>query len=107
MTRLPSLRNLRYLAALAETRHFGRAARSCHVTQSTLSSGIKELESALGAKLVERTKRRVMLTPLGEDVVARGRRLLKDAGEIVELTRAASGPLSGPLRLGVIPTIAP
>jgi LysR family hydrogen peroxide-inducible transcriptional activator len=107
MQRLPSLRHLRYLSTLAETHHFGRAAQNCHVTQSTLSAGLKELESALGARLVERTKRRVMLTPLGEEVVARSRRLLQDAAEIVELTRAAAGPLTGVLRLGVIPTIAP
>jgi LysR family hydrogen peroxide-inducible transcriptional activator len=107
MNILPSLRHLRYLAALAETTHFGRAAEACFVTQSTLSAGLKELESQLGVILVERTKRRVMVTPLGEEVVARARRLLSEAGEIVDLVRAAAEPLSGPLALGVIPTVAP
>ena len=107
MSLLPSLRHLRYLAALAEAKHFGRAAEACFVTQSTLSAGLKELESQLGVTLVERTKRRVMVTPLGEEVVARARRLLSAAGEIVDLVRAAAEPLSGPLALGVIPTVAP
>jgi LysR family hydrogen peroxide-inducible transcriptional activator len=107
MNILPSLRHLRYLAALAETLHFGRAAEACHVTQSTLSAGLKELERQLGATLVERTKRRVMMTPLGAEVVARARRLLSAAGEIADLVRAASEPLSGALNLGVIPTVAP
>lgn len=103
----PSLRHLRYLAALADTLHFGRAAEACFVTQSTLSAGLKELESRLGVTLVERTKRRVMMTPLGAEVVARARRLLSAAGEIADLARAAAEPLSGPLDLGVIPTVAP
>src|SRR5688572_8430169 len=107
MNALLSLRQLRYLAALAETKHFGRAAEACFVTQSTLSAGLKELERQLGVTLVERTKRRVMVTPLGEQVVARARRLLSDAGEIVDLVRGAAEPLSGPLALGVIPTVAP
>lgn len=107
MNILPSLRNLRYLATLAETKHFGRAAEACAVTQSTLSAGLKELESQLGVTLVERTKRRVMLTPLGADVTARARRLLSEAKELVDVARAAAEPLSGPLDLGVIPTVAP
>src|SRR5262250_1132272 len=107
MNAIPSLRHLRYLTALAETKHFGRAAEACFVTQSTLSAGLKELEGQLGATLVERTKRRVMVTPLGEEVVARAKRLLSAAGEIVDLVRAAAEPLSGPLNLGVIPTVAP
>jgi LysR family hydrogen peroxide-inducible transcriptional activator len=107
MNILPSLRHLRYLAALADSLHFGRAAEACHVTQSTLSAGLKELESQLGATLVERTKRRVMMTALGAEVAARARRLLSAAGEITELVRAAAEPLSGPLNLGVIPTVAP
>jgi LysR family transcriptional regulator, hydrogen peroxide-inducible genes activator len=103
---LPTLRQLGYLVSLADHKHFGRAARACHATQSTLSAGIQELERLLGAPLVERTKRRVMLTPLGEDVTARARRVLTDAQGIVEAAEA-SEPLAGPLRLGVIPTIAP
>jgi LysR family transcriptional regulator, hydrogen peroxide-inducible genes activator len=93
MKPLPSLRNLRYLVALAESTHFGRAAEACAVTQSTLSAGLKDLESQLGVVLAERTKRRVMLTPLGLEVVARARRLLSAAGEMVDLARAAAEPL--------------
>jgi LysR family hydrogen peroxide-inducible transcriptional activator len=106
MNDLPSLRQLRYLAALAENRHFGRAAEACHVSQSTLSAGIQELEQRLGGALVERTKRNVRLTPLGEQVAERARALLADAEALVALGRAAE-PLGGPLRLGVIPTISP
>jgi LysR family transcriptional regulator, hydrogen peroxide-inducible genes activator len=105
MTPLPSLQQLRFLAALAEERHFGRAAEACAVTQSTLSAGIKELEERLGVTLVERTRRKVMLTPLGEETVERGRRLLRDAEELADAARAGREPLAGPLRLGVIPTI--
>ena len=105
MTPLPSLQQLRFLAALAEERHFGRAAEACAVTQSTLSAGIKELEERLGVSLVERTRRHVMLTPLGEEIVERARRLLRDAEELAERAKAGREPLVGPLRLGVIPTI--
>lgn len=105
MIPLPSLQQLRFLAALAEERHFGRAAEACAVTQSTLSAGIKELEERLGVSLVERTRRHVMLTPLGEEIVERGRRLLRDAEDLAEAARAGQEPLAGPLRLGVIPTI--
>ena len=107
MIPLPSLQQLRFLAAIAEHRHFGRAAASCAVTQSTLSAGIQELEQRLGASLVERSRKQLMLTPLGEEIVTRGRRLLSAAEDIVDLARGASEPLSGPLRLGVIPTIGP
>ena len=106
MNDLPSLRQLRYLSALAEYRHFGRAAEACHVSQSTLSAGIQELEQRLGGALVERSKRNVRLTPLGEQVAERARALLADAEALVALGRAAE-PLAGPLRLGVIPTISP
>lgn len=107
MTALPSLQQLRFLAAIAEHRHFGRAAEACSVTQSTLSAGIQELEDRLGVSLVERSRRHVLLTRIGEDVVGRGRRLLDDAEALVETARGGREPLSGPLRLGVIPTIAP
>jgi LysR family hydrogen peroxide-inducible transcriptional activator len=103
---LPSLQQLRFLSALAEERHFGRAAASCAVTQSTLSAGIQELEDRLGVSLVERRRRHVLLTPLGEEIVERGRRLLRDAEDLAELAKAGQEPLSGPLRLGVIPTIS-
>jgi LysR family transcriptional regulator, hydrogen peroxide-inducible genes activator len=105
MASLPSLQQLRFLSALAEHKHFGRAAAACAVTQSTLSAGLQELEDRLGASLVERSRRHVLLTPLGEAIVDRGRRLLRDAEDLAEAARGAQEPLSGPLRLGVIPTI--
>jgi len=104
---LPTLRQLRYLVALAEHRHFGRAADACFATQSTLSAGLQELESLLGVTLVERTKRKVLMTPLGDEVAARARELLRGAEDIADLARAHGKPLTGSLRLGVIPTIAP
>jgi LysR family hydrogen peroxide-inducible transcriptional activator len=104
---LPSLRQLRYLVVLAEKLNFRAAAEACFVTQSTLSAGIKELESQLEAHLVERDKKSVRLTPLGEQVVERARRLIAEAGDLVTAARAGREPLSGPFRLGVIPTIAP
>jgi LysR family transcriptional regulator, hydrogen peroxide-inducible genes activator len=107
MAILPSLQQLRFLCALAEQCHFGRAAESCAVTQSTLSGGIKELEARLGITLFERSHRHVMLTPLGKEIATRARRLLVDAEELVGLARNAQEPLSGPLRFGVIPTVGP
>ena len=107
MRPLPTLRQLRYLTALAEHLHFGRAAEACLATQSTLSAGLQELETILGVTLVERTKRKVMLTPLGEEVVNRARVVLRGAEDIADLAAASTEALSGPLRLGVIPTIAP
>ena len=104
---LPSTRQLRHLVALADHLHFGRAADACLVTQSTLSASLKELETALGARLVERTRRSVMLTPIGADIVGRARVILSELGDLVDAARAAGAPLSGPLRLGVIPTIGP
>src|SRR5262245_13027139 len=104
---LPSLRQLRYLVVLAEKLNFRAAAEACFVTQSTLSAGIKELESQLDAHLVERDKKSVRLTPLGEQMVERARRLMAEAGDLVAAARAGREPLSGPFRLGVIPTIAP
>lgn len=104
---LPTLRQLRYLIALHDQMHFGRAAEMCHVTQSTLSSGIAELETILDARLVERTRRSLWFTPLGEQVVKKARTILRETEELVELTRAASDPLTGAIRMGIIPTIAP
>lgn len=104
---LPTLRQLRYLVALAEHRHFGRAADSCFATQSTLSAGLQELENLLDVKLVERSKRKVILTPLGEVIVARARVALREAGDIAAIAHASKDPLCGALRLGVIPTIGP
>ncbi len=107
MAYLPTVRQLQYLVALHAHQHFGRAAEACFVSQSTLSAGIRELETLLGQTLVERTRRVVRFTDLGEKVVRRAWRLLSEAEAITELARAAARPLSGELRLGVIPTIAP
>ncbi len=107
MTALPSLRQLRYLVTLADTLNFTRAAEACFVTQSTLSGGIQELERVLGATLVERDRQRVVLTPVGHDVVARARGLLSMAGDLVAVAAASGDPMAGLVRLGAIPTIAP
>ncbi|WP_295638092.1 hydrogen peroxide-inducible genes activator [Novosphingobium sp.] len=106
-TYLPTLKQLQYLAALHEHGHFGRAADSCFVSQSTLSAGLRELESLLGVTLVERTRRVVRFTPLGNQVVAKAHRLLREAEELSELVQSQGQPLSGELRMSVIPTIAP
>ena len=108
MIDLPSPRQLRYLVAIADSGGFGRAAQRCNVTQSTLSAGIKELEATLGATLVERRRKGgVTFTPIGEAVVERARRLLAEAEDLVELAKSSGEPLVGPLRVGVIPTVAP
>lgn len=107
MSRYPTIKQLRYLCAVVEHGHFGRAAKACHVSQSTLSAGILELEEALGASLLERNNRSLVLTAIGEEVVDRARSLLLDVEDLVALCQASSEPLSGRLRLGVIPTIAP
>ena len=107
MTNLPTLRQLRHLVALARHEHFGRAAQACHVTQSTLSASIKELEAQLQATLVDRTKRRVVVTPLGQAIVERAEDVLRRAEDLVEAARESREPLTGPLSLGVIPTIGP
>src|SRR6202521_4143346 len=107
MVILPSLQQLRFLCALAEQCHFGRAAERCAVTQSTLSGGIKELEARLGVTLFERSHRHVMPTPVGKEIATRAQRLLVDAEELVGWARNAQEPWSGPLRFGVIPTVGP
>ncbi|RYD68111.1 MAG: hydrogen peroxide-inducible genes activator [Sphingomonadales bacterium] len=106
-TYLPTLKQLQYLVALHDSGHFGRAAEGCFVTQSTLSAGIRELETLIGVVLVERTRRVVRFTPLGETIVAKARRVLREADELGDLARAAGRPLSGEMRMSVIPTIAP
>ena len=106
-TYLPTLKQLQYLVALNDAGHFGRAAESCFVTQSTLSAGIRELETLIGVVLVERTRRVVRFTPLGERIVEKARRVLREADELGDLARAAGRPLSGEMRMSVIPTIAP
>jgi LysR family hydrogen peroxide-inducible transcriptional activator len=102
-----NLRDLRYLVALADERHFGRAAERCFVSQPTLSAQIRKLERYLGAPLVERQPKRVSLTTIGEKVVERARRLLQESDAIVELARSERDPLSGQLRLALIPTVGP
>jgi LysR family hydrogen peroxide-inducible transcriptional activator len=104
---LPTLKQLQYLVALREHGHFGKAADSCFVTQSTLSAGLRELETLLGVTLVERTRRVVRFTPLGEKVADKARRVIREGEELAELARAEGKPLHGELRMGVIPTIAP
>lgn len=104
---LPSTRQLRYFAALAEHRHFGRAAAACFVSQSAFSLAIRELETLLGVRLVDRTNRRVTITALGQEVATQARLCLRDLEGLVELAQTERSPLAGPLRLGVIPTIAP
>lgn len=106
-TYLPTLKQLQYLVALHEHEHFGRAADACYVSQSTLSAGLRELESLLGVTLVERTRRVVRFTPLGNQVVAKAHRLLREAEELSELVQSHGAPLAGELRMSVIPTIAP
>jgi LysR family transcriptional regulator, hydrogen peroxide-inducible genes activator len=104
---LPTLKQLQYLVALQEHGHFGNAAEACFVTQSTLSAGLRELESLLGLTLVERTRRVVRFTPVGERIAMQARRVLAEADVLADLARSAGKPLSGELRMGVIPTIAP
>ena len=106
-TYLPTLRQLQYLVALRDHGHFGRAAAACYVTQSTLSAGLRDLEALVGVVLVERTRRVVRFTPLGEQVSDKARRVLREAEELGDLARAAGRPLSGEMRMSVIPTIAP
>ncbi|HEX4440114.1 MAG TPA: LysR substrate-binding domain-containing protein [Thermoanaerobaculia bacterium] len=107
MPALPTLRQLAYLVALSERLNFRLAAEAQFVSQSTLSAGIKELERVLGVQLVERDTRHVRLTAIGESVATRGRELLAAATDLTQAARSAARPLSGPLRLGAIPTIAP
>ena len=106
-TYLPTLKQLQYLVTLKDHGHFGRAAAACFVTQSTMSAGIRELETLIGVTLVERTRRVVRFTPLGDRIADKARRVLREAEELGDLARAAGRPLSGDMRMSVIPTIAP
>jgi LysR family transcriptional regulator, hydrogen peroxide-inducible genes activator len=107
MLTLPSVRHLRHLTALYDLGHFGRAAESCHVTQSAFSSSIKEFEFVVQGTLVDRSKRRVCLTPLGIETVVRARKIVQQLEDLVDFTAASREPLSGTLRLGTIPTVGP
>jgi LysR family hydrogen peroxide-inducible transcriptional activator len=104
---LPTIKQLQYLVALRQHGHFGRAAEASFVTQSTLSAGLRELETLLGVTLVERTRRVVRFTPLGQKVADKAVRVLRECEDLADLARAEGQPLHGELRMGVIPTIAP
>ena len=103
----PTIKQLKYLCAVSDAGHFGRAATACHVTQSTLSAAIQELESQLGVKVFERNKKSVLVTPLGEKLLLQARKILGEVEDLVSLARAHEEALSGDLRLGVIPTVGP
>ncbi len=104
---MPTLKQLRYAVALADANHFGRAADRCGVSQPTLSAQIQALEQTLGARLVERTRHRVVLTPVGRLVAQRARRVLQEVDDLVEVARHGGDLMAGTLRLGVLPTIGP
>jgi LysR family hydrogen peroxide-inducible transcriptional activator len=105
--KLPTIRQLQYFVALTETEHFGQAARRCFVSQSAFSNAIKELETTLDAELVDRTNRSVTITASGREVAVQAKLVLRDVESLVESARGHKEPLTGELRLGVIPTIAP
>jgi LysR family hydrogen peroxide-inducible transcriptional activator len=107
MAALPSLRQLKYLLALDKHLNFTRAAEACFVSQSTLSAGLKELEELLGVQLVERDRQNVAMTSAGQEVIHRSRGLLSAAEDLVEYATSVAKPMTGTLRLGIIPTIAP
>jgi LysR family hydrogen peroxide-inducible transcriptional activator len=102
-----TLRELRYLVALADRAHFGRAAEDCHVSQPTLSTQIRKLEEYLGVSLLERNAKSVSLTPIGEEVARSARQIVAQADALLAATRVPRGPLEGRLAIGVIPTLGP
>lgn len=104
---LPTTKQLRYFVALAEHCHFGRAAEACFVSQSAFSIGIREFESLLKTRLVDRNNRQVTVTALGKEVATQARLCLRDLETLVEIAQSQQDPLAGSMRLGVIPTIAP
>jgi LysR family hydrogen peroxide-inducible transcriptional activator len=104
---MPTLRQLRYLVAVADTLNFRRAAERCHVSQPSLSGQIKELEARLKVQLVERSRRRVVVTPVGREVVERARRVLRDVHDLVDVAERGRHILAGTLRLGVLPSLGP
>lgn len=107
MSSLPTVKQLRYLVALEKTLHFGKAAEECFVTQSAFSIAIKELESTLNVSLVDRTNRSVVFTTIGKQVAEQARLVLFDLEGITDIAKISQEPLSGALKMGVIPTIAP
>ncbi|WP_295543837.1 hydrogen peroxide-inducible genes activator [uncultured Thiohalocapsa sp.] len=102
-----NLRDIKYILAVAETRHFGKAAERCFVSQPTLSGQIKKLEDQLGVVIFERTNRSVEVTPIGEEILGHARLLVEQADAIEQVARAHQDPLAGPLRVGAIPTLSP
>ncbi|NIA69767.1 hydrogen peroxide-inducible genes activator [Pelagibius litoralis] len=104
---MPTLQQLRYLVAVGETLHFRRAAERTHVTQPTLSGQLRELEEKLGVQLVERSRAKVILTPIGKEIVARARTVIRDVQDIVELARQGKSLLGGTIRVGVLQTLGP
>ena len=102
-----NLRDLKYLVALADHKHFGRAAAACYVSQPTLSTQIKKLEDELGVPLVERAPRKVMLTPAGRDAAERARRIVAEVEQMREAARRSQDPEAGTVRLGIFPTLGP
>lgn len=104
---MPTLRQLQCLVAVAETLHFGRAAERCRISQPALSSQIRLLEDGLGVMLVERTRQRVLMTPLGREMAQRAARILREVADFTEAARQSSRPFNGTLRLGVLPTLGP
>ncbi len=103
----PTIKQLRYFIALTETEHFGQAAEACFVSQSAFSNAIKELETLLGVQLVDRTNRSVTIAAVGQQIASHARLVLQDLEALVEVAEGRGAPLTGELRLGVIPTIAP
>ena len=101
------LKDLRYLVAVADLRHFGRAAERCFVSQPTLSAQLKKLEQSLGVQLIERQPNNVALTEAGEQIVDRARRILEACAEVTTLARSHRDPLAGTLRVALLPTIGP
>ncbi len=102
-----NLRDLRYLVAVAEHKHFGRAAEACFVSQPTLSTQLKKLEDTLGVTLIERTNRQVMLSPAGEQIVEQAQKVLREVNTLTAMAEQYRDPLGGDFRLGIIPTVAP
>jgi LysR family hydrogen peroxide-inducible transcriptional activator len=102
-----NLRDLKYVIAVAETRHFGKAAERCFVSQPTLSGQIRKLEEELGVAIFERSNRAVEITPVGKDILMHARQIMEQSDTIFQLARAHQDPLAGPLRIGAFPTLSP
>ncbi|AKH20574.1 LysR substrate-binding domain-containing protein [Sedimenticola thiotaurini] len=102
-----NLRDLKYIIAVAETRHFGRAAERCFVSQPTLSGQLRKLEEELGVTLFERNNRHVQITPVGEEILDHARQIMEQAEAIQQVSQRHQDPLAGPLRIGAIPTLSP